>query len=130
MKRNIKNFEDDIDGDNGSGDEGEDLEDFICNQTIRPSISEIHLGDYVIVEYLVPGNKKYFVGLVMNVLTDILKVTFLIKEAMDFTYPASNNASIVLPTQVVKVLPTPTEKKRGKLMFPKQAIQGFLFEKI
>lgn len=134
VKRMIKNCAaSDSNSGNGSNEEEtesemeEDFENAIVNQTVRPSIHEIQLGDYVVVEYLIPQNKKHFIGLVKDVLKDVLNVTFLTKKRLKFMYPASDNLSIILPTQVVKVLSTPLEKTRGELVFQKKELQGFYF---
>lgn len=118
MTINLANI---CDSDSDQPIEEESLQDFV-----RPSIAEIKIGDYIAIEFIVNKCKNCYVGMVKSVDRDVLGVLYLIKTGSKFMVPENETKSIILPTQVMKVL-CPPKTENGKLTFKKSDIRGFNF---
>lgn len=108
-------------------DSFEEISEEKLNEVVRPSISEVKVGDYVIIEFIVNQSKKNYVGVVVNIGRDVLQVIFILKKRTKFLSQKVIDETTILPTQILKILSQPLKKQGGELVFQKSEIRGIVF---
>lgn len=93
---------------------------------VRPSISEVIVGDYVLIEYILNQCKKHYIGMVKTIGRDVIGVLFLLKSDSKFMFAKGVEETTILPTQIVKILQL-SKLEKGKLIFHKHDVHGFNF---